>query len=60
MFGFLFDTIGLGVFTIISTEIGIAYQLHPIISIVLGTIIVTFGGDIDDILLSEIPVIFRK
>ena len=57
---FLFDTIGLGVFTIIGTEIGIAYNLHPLISIALGTITATFGGVIRDILCSEIPVIFRK
>ena len=49
---FLFDTIGLGVFTIIGTEIGIEYNLHPLISIALGTITATFGGVIRDILCS--------
>jgi len=34
---FLFDTIGLGVFTIIGTEIGVQSGLHPLISIALGT-----------------------
>ena len=57
---FLFDTIGLGIFTIIGTEIGIRHGLHPIISISLGTISATFGGVIRDILCNEIPVIFRK
>ena len=57
---FLFDTIGLGVFTIIGTEMGIAHNLHPLISIALGTITATFGGVIRDILCNEIPVIFRK
>ena len=57
---FLFDTIGLGVFTIIGTEIGIEYNLHPLISIALGTITATFGGVIRDILCNEVPVIFRK
>ncbi len=57
---FLFDTIGLGVFTIIGTEIGIQYNLHPLISIALGTMTATFGGIIRDILCNEIPVIFRK
>lgn len=57
---FLFDTIGLGIFTIIGTEIGINYNLHPIISISLGTISATFGGVLRDILCNEIPVIFRK
>ncbi|MBC8753819.1 trimeric intracellular cation channel family protein [Kordia sp. YSTF-M3] len=57
---FLFDTIGLGVFTIIGVEIGISANLHPIICIALGTISASFGGVIRDILCNEIPVIFRK
>lgn len=57
---FLFDTIGLGIFTIIGTELGIQNDLHPIISVALGTITGTFGGVIRDILCNEIPVIFRK
>lgn len=57
---FLFDTIGLGVFTIIGVEIGISADLHPIICIALGTISASFGGVIRDILCNEIPVIFRK
>ncbi|MGB8704286.1 MAG: trimeric intracellular cation channel family protein [Gillisia sp.] len=57
---FLFDTIGLGVFTITGVEAGIQNNLDPIISIALGTMTGTFGGVIRDILCNEIPVIFRK
>jgi len=57
---FLFDTIGLGIFTIIGTEIGIKANFHPLISISLGTMSAAFGGVIRDILCNEIPVIFRK
>jgi uncharacterized membrane protein YeiH len=57
---FLFDTIGLGIFTIIGTGIGIDLNLNPIISITLGTISGAFGGVIRDILCNEIPIIFRK
>ncbi|MGB5462159.1 MAG: trimeric intracellular cation channel family protein [Aureibaculum sp.] len=57
---FLFDTIGLGIFTIIGTEIGIQQQLHPLITIILGTLTATFGGVLRDILCNEIPVIFKK
>ncbi len=57
---FLFDTVGLGVFTIIGIEKGIEANLHPIISIILGTMSASFGGVIRDILCNEIPVIFRK
>lgn len=57
---FLFDTIGLGVFTITGVEMGIQNDLNPIISITLGAMTGTFGGVIRDILCNEIPVIFRK
>ncbi|MCL4160017.1 UNVERIFIED_CONTAM: hypothetical protein GTU68_017773, partial [Idotea baltica] len=57
---FLFDTIGLGIFTIIGTEIGVQQNLHPIISVSLGVMSATFGGVIRDILCNEIPVIFHK
>ena len=57
---FLFDTIGLGVFTLIGLEKGINIGLHPVICIALGTITACFGGVIRDILCTEIPVIFRR
>lgn len=57
---FLFDTIGLGIFTLIGIEKGIEHHLHPIICIILGTLTATFGGVIRDILCNEIPVLFRK
>ncbi|NOQ92827.1 MAG: trimeric intracellular cation channel family protein [Flavobacteriaceae bacterium] len=57
---FLFDTIGLGIFTIIGTEIGIQNNLHPIISVSLGMLTATFGGVIRDTLSNEIPLIFHK
>lgn len=57
---FLFDTIGLGVFTITGVETGIRHDLDPIVSIALGAITGTFGGVLRDILCNEIPVIFRK
>jgi uncharacterized membrane protein YeiH len=57
---FLFDTIGLGVFTLIGLERGIITGLHPIICIALGTMTACFGGVIRDILCNDIPVIFRR
>lgn len=57
---FLFDSIGLGIFTITGVELGIQNDLNPIICITLGAMTGTFGGVIRDILCNEIPVIFRK
>ncbi|WP_020534733.1 trimeric intracellular cation channel family protein [Lewinella cohaerens] len=57
---FLFDAIGLGLFTIIGVEIGVAAGLHPVICILLGTLSASFGGVIRDILSNEVPLIFHK
>ena len=57
---FLFDTIGIGLYTLVGVEKGVAADLLPIMCIALGTITASFGGVIRDILCNEIPVIFRK
>lgn len=57
---FLFDTIGIGLYTVVGVEKGINAGLDPIICIALGTMSACFGGVIRDILCNEIPVIFRK
>ena len=56
----LFDTIGIGLYTVVGVEKGISAGLHPIICVFLGTMSACFGGVIRDILCNEIPVIFRK
>ncbi|SRX75825.1 hypothetical protein AEQU3_02822 [Aequorivita antarctica] len=57
---FLFDTIGIALYTIVGVEKGIAAGFHPIICVALGTMTACFGGVIRDILCNEIPIIFRK
>lgn len=57
---FIFDSLGLGLFTIIGVQKGIHAELHPAICITLGTITGCFGGVLRDILLNRIPLIFRK
>lgn len=57
---FLFDTIGIGLYTMMGIEKGLDAQLMPVMCIALGTITASFGGVIRDILCNEIPVIFRK
>ncbi len=56
----LFDTIGLAIFTIIGIEIGIRFDLNPVIILSLGVMTGSFGGVIRDILVNEIPVVFSK
>lgn len=57
---FIFDSFGLGLFTIIGVQKGLNANIHPLICIALGTITGCFGGIIRDILLNRIPLIFRK
>ena len=57
---FLFDTIGIGLYTMVGIEKGMEAGLEPLICITLGTITASFGGVLRDILCNEIPVIFRK
>ena len=57
---FLFDALGLGLFTIIGIQKGINAGLNPGVCIALGTITGCFGGVLRDILLNDIPLIFRK
>lgn len=57
---FLFDAVGLGVFTIVGIQKGQHIGLDPAICIALGTMTACFGGVVRDILMNEIPVLFRK
>lgn len=57
---FLFDTLGIGLYTMVGIEKGLNANLLPVMCIILGTITASFGGVIRDILCNEIPVIFRK
>ncbi len=57
---FLFDTVGLGIFTLIGLQKGIENGLHPMICIALRTMTACFGGVIRDILCNDIPIIFRR
>lgn len=57
---FLFDTIGIALYTVVGVEKGIAAGFAPIICIALGTMTACFGGVLRDILCNDIPIIFRK
>lgn len=57
---FVFDALGLGVFTLIGMEKGMQAQLSPGICVALGTITACFGGVIRDVLLNNVPLIFQR
>lgn len=57
---FLFDTIGIGLFTILGLEKTLGVGLSPIVAILMGSVSAVFGGVIRDVLSSQVPLIFRK
>lgn len=57
---FLFDSIGIGLFTILGLQKTLDLGLSPVIAIMMGTISAVFGGVLRDTLVNEIPMIFRK
>lgn len=55
---FLFDTIGLGLFTVLGMERAFDMGLSPVVAVIMGTISAVFGGVIRDLLCNSIPLIF--
>lgn len=57
---FLFDALGLGLFTIVGIEKALQLHFSIGVCIALGTITASFGGVIRDVLLNNVPLVFRK
>ncbi|HKK75567.1 MAG TPA: trimeric intracellular cation channel family protein [Saprospiraceae bacterium] len=57
---FLFDTIGIGLFTILGLEKTLEAGLSPLVALLMGMVSAVFGGVTRDVLTNEIPLIFRK
>ena len=57
---FLFDTIGISVFTLLGLQKGLTYHLHPFLALVMGMVSAVFGGVIRDVLTKKVPLIFKK
>ncbi|MBB1286416.1 trimeric intracellular cation channel family protein [Flavisolibacter sp. BT320] len=56
----VFDALGLGFFTVLGLEKGLAHGLHPGVCMMLGTITACFGGVIRDVALNKIPLVFQR
>ena len=57
---FLFDAVGLGLFTIVGISKSIEAGLPFWVCIAMGTITGTIGGVLRDVLLNEVPLLLRK
>ncbi len=57
---FLFDTVGIAMFTIVGTEKAMSLGVNPVIAALMGMFSAVMGGVIRDVLTNEIPIIFKK
>ncbi|MDE5707144.1 MAG: trimeric intracellular cation channel family protein [Alistipes sp.] len=57
---FIFDAIGLGLFTVVGIEKSAAAGYPMWVGIIMGTLTGAFGGMLRDVLINEVPLIFRK
>ena len=56
----LFDTIGIGLFTVLGLEKAIEAGLSPMVAIMMGVVTAVFGGVIRDVLSNQVPLIFQR
>ncbi|WP_291783752.1 trimeric intracellular cation channel family protein [Cecembia sp.] len=57
---FLFDTLGIGFFTVLGVEKALSLGFRPEIAAIMGMFTAVMGGVIRDTLVNEIPILFRK
>lgn len=57
---FLFDTLGIAMFTILGTEKALSFGIHPLIAAIMGMFSAVMGGVLRDVLTNETPILFRK
>lgn len=57
---FLFDTLGIGLFTVLGIEVARTYGLSTEVCLLLGVVSAVFGGVTRDVLTGTVPLIFRK
>lgn len=55
----LFDSLGIGLYTVLGLEKTLALGLDPAVAIVMGAVSATFGGVLRDLLCGEIPLVFQ-
>jgi uncharacterized membrane protein YeiH len=57
---FLFDTVGIGVFTVLGLQKGLSFELPSFVALIMGMVSAVFGGVLRDVLTNEVPLIFHK
>lgn len=57
---FLFDTLGIALYTVVGVQKSLEYGVSPLAAIIMGMFSAVMGGVIRDTLINEIPLIFKK
>ena len=57
---FIFDTIGLALFVVVGVEKTLLLDFPFWVAIIMGTITGIIGGVLRDVLINEVPLVFRK
>lgn len=56
----LFDTLGIALFTIVGVEKALGLGVSPVVAISMGMFTAIMGGVIRDMMINELPIVFRK
>jgi uncharacterized membrane protein YeiH len=57
---FIFDAIGLGLFTVVGVEKSLAFDQPMWVAIIMGSLTGAAGGMLRDTLINEVPLVFRS
>lgn len=57
---FLFDTMGIALYTVVGVQKALEHGVSPLAAIIMGMFTAVMGGVIRDTLINELPLIFRK
>ncbi len=57
---FLFDTLGIALYTVVGVQKALLFEVAPLAAIIMGMFSALMGGVIRDTLINEVPLIFKK
>jgi len=57
---FLFDSLGIAMFTVLGTEKAMSYEIHPLVAAMMGMFSGVMGGVLRDLLTNRVPLLFKK
>lgn len=57
---FLFDTLGIALYTVVGVQKALLFDVAPLAAMIMGMFSALMGGVIRDTLINEVPLIFKK